>query len=124
MAIGKPILRDLTTPFNSVYQIYSDMSGWDRCTIQVVGPLSGRINIMGTNDSGAQQQNTYGNAMLAINYTPILAKDLSTGSMVNAIYGAGLFEVDINAQFLKLQGSPASAGTNVYRILLFNQKNL
>ena len=98
------------------------MSGWDKTTIQVVGPLTGRINIMGSNDSGYQLQNTQGSAALAINFQPIQAKQLFTGSMVNAIYGAGLFEVDVNAQFLQLQGSPAAAGTNVYRLLMFNSK--
>ena len=77
---------------------------------------------MGSNDSGYQLQNTQGSAALAINFQPIQAKQLSTGSMVNAIYGAGLFEVDVNAQFLQLQGFPAAAGTNVYRLLMFNSK--
>lgn len=122
MAVGRPSLDDLTTPFNSVYQIYRDLSGWDKCTIQVVGPVLGRINIFGTNDSGAQLQTTQGNARLAINYTPIQATDLSTGTAVNAIYGPGLFTVTVNAQFMKLQGSPATTPTNVYRLLLFNEK--
>lgn len=124
MGVGKALTPaiDLTTQFNSVYQIYADMSGWEKTTVQVVGPLFGRINLLGTNDSGYQQQTTQGNARLAINYTPIQGTDLSTGTAVNAIYGPGLFKIDVNAQFLKLQGSPAAAGTNVYRILMFNSK--
>lgn len=121
MAIGRPI-PDYSGIFNSTYNINVDLSGWDKTTIQVVGPLTGRINIMGSNDSGYQLQNTQGSAALAINFQPIQAKQLSTGSMVNAIYGSGLFEVDVNAQFLQLQGSPATAGTNVYRLLMFNSK--
>ena len=121
MAIGRPI-SDYSGIFNSTYKINVDLSGWDKTTIQVVGPLTGRINIMGSNDSGYQLQNTQGSAALAINFQPIQAKQLSTGSMVNAIYGSGLFEVDVNAQFLQLQGSPAAAGTNVYRLLMFNSK--
>jgi len=42
--------------------------------------------------------------------------------MVNAIYGAGLFEVDVNAQYLRLQGAPAAAGTNIYRLMIFHSK--
>ena len=122
MAIGKPLLQDLTTQFNSVYKIYLDMSGWDKTTIQTVAPVFGTINILASNDSGAQQQTTQGNAQLAINYSPIQATNLQTGTKVNAIYGAGLFEVDINAQFLQLQGIPAGTPTNVYRILMFNSK--
>lgn len=122
MGLGRPSLDNLTTPFNTVYHIYRDLSGWEKVTVQVVGPMSGRINILGTNDSGAQQQNTQGNAQLAINYSPIQATDLSTGSAVNAIYGPGLFKIEANAQFLNLQGVPAGSPTNVYRILLFTSK--
>lgn len=121
MALGKP-LSDFATEFNSQYKITLDMSGWDRTTIQTTGTVLGTINILGSNDSGYQQQNTQGNAELAINFTPLQAKNLATGTMVNAIYGAGLFEVDINAQFLRLQGAPAGTPTNVYRLLLFNSK--
>jgi len=122
MGLGKP-LPNFAATFNSTYNITLDMSGWDKATIQTAGTVLGTINIMGSNDSGANQQTTQGNAELAINFTPLQAKDLATGTMVNAIYGAGLFEVDVNAQFLRLQGAPAGTPTNVYRLLVFNAKN-
>lgn len=121
MAIVKSI-PDQSSVFNSLYKVTLDMSGWDKTTIQTTGAVLGTINIFGTNDSGAQQQTTQGNASLAINFTPLQAKNLATGTMVNAIYGAGLFEVDINSEFLRLQGAPAAAGTNVYRLLFFHSK--
>jgi len=120
MALGKP-LGDFTKQFNSTYNITLDMSGWDKTTVQTSGAVLGTINIQGSNDGGANASNQ-GDAELAINFTPIQAKNLATGSMVNAIYGAGLFEIDINAQYLRLQGAPAGTPTNVYRILLFNSK--
>jgi hypothetical protein len=120
MALGKP-LGDFTKQFNSTYNITLDMSGWDKTTVQTSGAVLGTINIQGSNDGGANASNQ-GDAQLAINFTPIQAKNLATGSMVNAIYGAGLFEIDINAQYLRLQGAPAGTPTNVYRILLFNSK--
>jgi len=120
MAIGRP-LPDYSATFNSTYKITLDMSGWDKTTIQTSGAVLGTINILGSNDGGANAT-SQGDAQLAINFTPIQAKNLATGSMVNAIYGAGLFEVDVNAQYLRLQGSPASAGTNVYRLMMFNSK--
>ena len=120
MALGKP-LGDFTKQFNSTYNITLDMSGWDKTTVQTSGAVLGTINIQGSNDGGANASNQ-GDAELAINFTPIQAKNLATGSMVNAIYGAGLFEIDINAQYLRLQGAPAGTPTNVYRILLFNYK--
>jgi hypothetical protein len=123
MAVGKPILEDLTTPFNSVYQIYRDVSPWDKLTIQVVAPILGTVYIYGTLDSGANNQNTQGNAALAINYTPIQATNLATGSAVTSITAAGMYRVAASdQQFVKLQGNPAGTPTNVYRILLFETK--
>lgn len=120
MAIGKN-LGDFSQQFNSLYNVTLDMSGWDKATIQTTGAVLGTLNLSGSNDGG---DNAYsdGNAQLAINFTPIQATNLATGTKVNAIYGAGLFEVDVNAQYLRIQGSPASAGTNVYRLMIFNSK--
>lgn len=120
MSLGRP-LGDVSQTFNSVYKVTLDMSGWDKATVQVVGPMGGRINLLGSNDGG-QTNYASGNASLAINFTPIQATDLSTGTTVNAIYGAGMFAVTVNAQYLRLQGSPASAGTSVYRMNIFDSK--
>lgn len=120
MSLGKP-LGNFQQEFNSVYKVTLDVSGWDKCTVQTTGAVLGTVNILGSNDGGASAY-SQGNAELAINFTPLQAKNLATGTMVNAIYGAGLFEVDVNAQFLRLQGAPAAAGTNVYRLMIFNSK--
>jgi len=120
MSLGRP-LGDVSQTFNSVYKVTLDVSGWDGTTVQVVGPIGGRINLLGSNDGG-QTNFASGNASLAINFTPVQATDLSTGTTVNAIYGAGMFSVNVNAQYLRLQGSPASAGTSVYRMNVFNSK--
>jgi len=120
MAIGKP-LPDYAAEFNSLYKITVDLSGWDRATVQIVTLNAGSLAIQASNDSGANGS-TQGNAMLATNFSSVQAKNLQTGTSVNYIYGAGLYEYDVNAQFLRLQGSPAAAGTNVYKLLIFNQK--
>lgn len=121
MAVGKP-LGNFAQQFNSVYNIALDLSGWDKTTIQVVGPLAGAIAIQATNDSGAVLGETQGNAELAINFKPVQVTNIETGTATNYIYGPGLFKYDVNAQFLKLQGIPAAAGTNVYKLMLFNSK--
>lgn len=120
MALGNN-LGDFAGEFNSQYKITLDMSGWDKTTIQATGAVLGTVNILGSNDGGASAY-SQGNAELAINFSPLQAKNLATGTMVNAIYGAGLFEVNVTSQFLRLQGVPAAAGTNVYRMILFNSK--
>lgn len=121
MALGKP-LGDFASDYNSLYKITTDLSGWDKTTINVVAPVNGTMAVLATNDSGAVIGETQGNADLAINFSSVQVKNLQTGSMVNYIYGAGLYEYDVNAQFLRLQGQPAAAGTNVYKLLLFNSK--
>lgn len=120
MAIGKP-LPDYASEFNSQYKITVDLSGWDKTTIQVVSPVGGTLAIQASNDSGAGST-TQGNASLATNFSSVQVKNLQSGSSVNYIYGSGLFEYDVNAQFLRIQGQPAAAGTTVYKLLIFNSK--
>lgn len=120
MSLGKP-LENFAREFNSLYKITLDVSGWDKVVVQTTGAVLGTVNIMGSNDGGASGM-SQGDAQLAINFTPIQATNLATGTAVNAIYGAGLFSIPVNAQYLRLQGAPAAAGTNVYRLLVFNSK--
>lgn len=120
MAVNKPL--DLTYNFNTVYNITNDMSGWEKTTIQVVGPISGIIYPYGTNDANALQSVRDGNASLAINFNTVQVTNLATGSAVTSISAAGSYKLDVNNQFLRLQGNPADTPTNVYKLLLFNSK--
>lgn len=123
MSLGKQITDNLTSTFNSVYQINRDVSGWDKLTIQVSGAMLGTAYIYGTIDSGASQGVNQGNAALAINHTPIQATNLATGSAVTSITSAGMYTVNAaNQQFIRIQGNPAGTPTNVYRILLWQSK--
>lgn len=123
MSLGKQITDNLTSTFNSVYQINRDVSGWDKLTVQVSGAMLGTAYIYGTIDSGSSQGVNQGNAALAINYTPIQATNLATGSAVTSITSAGMYTVNAaNQQFIRIQGNPAGTPTNVYRILLWQSK--
>lgn len=119
MAITRP-LADYAAEFNSTYNITIDTSGWDKTIIQCV-TLAGSVQIYGTLDSGANAS-TQGNASLATNFTPIQAVDLATGSSVSALASNKLYRVVDDANFLRLQGVPAQAGTSIYKLLIFNQK--
>lgn len=123
MAIGKPV-QDVALPFNTVYNITQDVSGWDSVTVQTVSPMTGSIYVYGTNDGGSQLGVTQGNASLAINFNPIQATNLSTGTATLVISAAGSYKVPVNNQFLRLQGNPTTGATitNVYKLLLFNEK--
>lgn len=125
MGLSKQILEDLTTTFNSVYQINRDVSNYDKLTIQLTGAILGAgLYVYGTIDSGAQQQNNQGNATLAINYTSIQAINLATGSAVTQpITAAGMYRITASdQQFVRIQGNPSGTPTNVYRILLWESK--
>lgn len=121
MGLGKP-LGDLAFQYNSTYNIVLDVSGWDKVGIQVVSPFVGAINVYNTNDSGAVQGVTQGNATLATNFNPTQVTNLATGSASTVISAAGNYNYDVKSQFLKLQGNPQGAGASVYKLLLFNSK--
>ena len=114
--------KNYASDINSVYKITLDMSGWDKTTIQVQAPLAGQLYVYGTNDGG-QTDYSMANAHLAQNFRPQQAVNLATGSAVSSIIAAGTYKVDINNQYLRLQGSPAGAGTSVYG-LTFNHSKI
>lgn len=121
MGLSRP-LGDFSDIMNSLYNITLDLSGWDRTDINVIAPFLGAINVYGTNDGGEVTGETQGNAMLAINFTPVEVTNLATHAVTTSITTAGNYRYDVNAQFLRLQGDPAGAGTSVYKLLLFNSK--
>lgn len=117
MSLGKPL--DLTQQYKqNIYSITLDMSGWDKTTFQVLAPVAGTFFVYGSNNSGAVQGVTQGNAELATNFSTIQATKLSDGTAVTSVNAAGLYKVDVNAQFLRLQGG----GANVYGLLFFHSK--
>jgi len=111
-----------TQQFNSTYNITLDLSGWDKMTMEVFSPVFGTLIAQGTNDGGGVFGVSYGNANTATNFFPVQVKNLLTGTSSPYIYGAGLYQYDVNAKYFRLQGSPAAAGTSLYRISMFNSK--
>lgn len=122
MGLNRP-LGDFAQPFNSLYKINLDVSNYDKTIVQVAAPFVGAIYVYGSNDAGAIQGVTQGNASLAINFTPVQVTNLATGTASGVISAAGEYRYDVNAQFLRLQGNPAGSGTSVYKLLLNNQKS-
>ncbi len=120
MGLSRPI-GDLAQEFNSLYKITLDLSNWDKTTIQVVAPITGTIFVYGSNDGGAVTGVTQGNAKLATNFNPVEVTNLATHAVVNSISAAGNYGYTVNAQFLRLQGSPAGTA-NVYNLFLENYK--
>ena len=102
----------------NIYSITLDMSGWQKTTIQVEAPVAGAIYVYSSNDAGAVQGETYGDAQLATNFTPIQVTNLSTGTAVSNFNAAGNYKADINARFLRVQGG----GADVYKIIFNHYK--
>jgi hypothetical protein len=121
MAIGRP-LQEFSQQFNTNYNITLDVSGWDKTTFQIVAPMLGTLFIYGSLDGGALQGVRQGSPLTATNFQPVLATNLATGTAASTATGAGTYSVTNNNQYLRLQGSPAGAGANIYRLYVFNQK--
>lgn len=109
---------DYTYNINNQQQVTFDVGEWDRVTIQFVAPIVATAYLYGSLDAGAVQSQTQGNAALATNFTPIQGKNLATGTLSSSITGAGLYEVDTNSKFLRINGS----GLSVYKLLVSNMK--
>lgn len=114
--------KDITLQYKqNVYHIELNVSGWDTCTLQVIGAVSGTLAIYGTINDGMSQgslypSNNYG-ASRARDWSAIQAVNLATGSAVSTITAAGLYAVPVNTPYIKLGG-----GGDVYGLWQFNSK--
>jgi len=124
MGLGHSI-QDQAPVINSLYKITLDMSNWDKTNVQIVAPITGALYVYASNDSDQVTGIQQGNASLAINFTPIQATNLATGTATAVITAAGNYSVPVNAQFLRLQENPTTGATitNVYKLLLFHSKS-
>lgn len=101
-------ILDLTTAFNQNNGVKVDVSGWQNVTVQVDGTPSGTISITGTNDAGAITGTSDGNPLTSTNYTAIQATDISSGSAVTSITGAGSFKIINPPRFVQVGGASAA----------------
>jgi hypothetical protein len=116
--------QDLTQKYKqNIYNIALDVSGWDTVTFQVVAPVAATLYIYGAIDDNMPQgsllasNNNYKPSNV-INWTPVQAVQLATGSAVTSITTAGVYSVPVNAPFLKIGGG----GADVYGLWQNNLK--
>lgn len=100
--------EDVTADFNAANGVKRDVSQWQNVTIHVSGNISGTINVTGTNDPGAVQAVTDGNAVSSLNYTAIQVTNLATGSAVTAIAAAGNYKAVVGTKFIQVGGASAA----------------
>lgn len=101
-------ILDLTAQLNADHFVKIDVSQWQNVSIQVVGSVTGTNNITGSNDAGAVQSVTDGNAVSSLNYTAIQATNLATGAAVTAAAAAGIYKVVVSTKFIQIGGADAA----------------
>lgn len=101
-------LLDVTREFNNENGVKLDLSEWETATFCFVNP-SGTISITGTNEGGAVEGVTDGNATSSTNYTTIQATNLATGSAVTSVAAAGNYRVAMATKYVQFGGSGAAA---------------
>lgn len=116
MSLGRSHL-DLTRQYKqNIYNVYLDVSGWDKITFHAIGTVAAPVYVYGTNNPGDLQGVRDGDATLATDWSAIQATNLATGTAVTSFSAPGLYTVNVNAQFVKL------VGADIYRLLAFNTK--
>ena len=104
---------DITDVFNANNGYKMDVGEWANVTIHVSGSITGTINITGTNDAGAIQAVTDGNATSSANYTAIQATKLADGTAVTAIAAAGNYKIVVGTKFIQIGGTNAAVSGKV-----------
>lgn len=99
---------DVTSELNANHEVKLDVSLWNTVTVQVTGTPSGTIDIKGSNDGGAVQGSTEGNAKSSTSFTAIQATKLSDGSAVTTLATADSYSITVKTKYLYLGGSNAA----------------
>lgn len=99
---------DLSGKFNTDFGIRIDAEMWQSVTIQVVGTVTGTVTISGSNDPGAVDSVSAGNAISSTNFTAIQATNLATGSAVTTIAAAGNYKITVGTRFIQISGPNVS----------------
>tara|TARA_R110000868_G_scaffold180622_2_gene421254 strand:+ start:12651 stop:13007 length:357 start_codon:yes stop_codon:yes gene_type:complete len=109
-------LKDITAELNANNVVNVDVSQWQNCTIHLSGNITGTINVLGSNDAGAVQAVTDGNATSAANFTAIQGTNLATGATITAVAAAGNFKFVVGTKFIQIGGTNAATSG---KIILF-----
>ncbi len=104
---------DISDKLNAAHLVNLDVAEWQNCTIHLSGNITGTINVLGTNDSGAVQAVTDGNAVSAANFTAIQGTNLATGATVTAVAAAGNFKFVVGTKFIQIGGSNAATSGKI-----------
>lgn len=101
---------DQTAAFNQNNKFVMDVSGWQTMSVHFTAP-TGTIEIEGSNDSGAVEGVSDGNAITSEigTYEDIEATLLADGSQVTTVAAAGIYKIDIACKYVRFGGAAAAA---------------
>lgn len=102
-------ILDVTTTLNSsaLNEVKLDVGGYDYAIVQVVTP-AGTLSFTTTNDGGAVQGASDGNATSSINYVAVQGTNLASGAAVSSLAASGLVRFGYIGQYLRLSGTTVS----------------
>jgi hypothetical protein len=84
-----------------------DTSGWDYAVIHFVN-LAGSITFTGSNDGGAVQGETDGNAVSAINFVSVQGVNQTTGTAGTTAATNTIYKFSSVARYLQLTGTAST----------------
>ena len=100
-------LLDITADFNAGGAATLDISGWDYAVVQLVTPV-GTTSFLTSNDAGAEQGVTDGDASTATNFVAVSGTVLATAAAATTLAAAGLIRFEHIGKFLQLTGTSAA----------------
>jgi hypothetical protein len=105
MAVQQVI--DWASKYSASTPLQIDIGGWDFVVVQLVGP-TGTTSFATSNDSGAIEGVSDGNAASATNFNAVTGTNLATGSGVTTLAAAGSVKFSGIGQYLQLSGGSAT----------------
>lgn len=102
--MGLSIVKDVTSDFNADSKVNLDISGFDVVVLQIESP-SGAINFNTTNDSGAVQGVSDGNASTATAWRGVQGTDVLNGSGATNASATTIIKFTNFGRFIQFVGS-------------------
>lgn len=101
-------LLDLTSDFNAASSpaVKIDVSGWDWIVVQLVLP-TGTVTFSATNDAGAVEGTTDGNAVSSLNYIAVQGTNLNSGVAASTLGASGLMRFAVVGKFMQFSATGA-----------------
>jgi len=99
---------DITKAFNESNTPTFEVGGWDFIQVQFVSP-TGTVTFQGTDDAGAVQGETDGNATLATNFVTVGAYNIQTEVIATTANASSIFRFNYPTKFLRFSKTSVTA---------------